>query len=424
MAAVARREDGAEQACEGQQINEDLLPWYLKTSKLALALAIIGSTPSEKSSREYAEQLANSLYQKGVEWKLKAEAWKAEALHLRQKLFLTQMQPEARSNDGTGANSSTCLEFSAQDPVSFMNESAVLEDSGCDVSNGQGSDTQDLLTNCRLKNVDSYSLTSEETLPLVNSTLLPAASDAARGDELQVVKKMFNFHTQFLQSLIRIRKIAADRTPTAETLTLAVDYSIVIDSVSHFAESLLVFCTKPKSLPPPSLLMQATESLVSIMQDGKLPLPVLEQCIKRVEELVKKLVKVILDNVEINRFQEQEMVAELLIVLGQCPSFNAQVFSCLLSAINNFIDYLWQINQMELDVSSYENVYYLFWILEQILQRRKPAGSGAAAVNLVELEKLQQRLDQTLLHLSSDFPLFTVYLWKLAGLFDAQQKEN
>ncbi|XP_051867166.1 meiosis-specific protein MEI4 [Pristis pectinata] len=103
---AAGREDravpAAVQACERQQMNEDILAWYLKTSKLALALAIIGSTPPGKSSRVYAEQLASSLCQKGVEWKLKAEAWKAEVLHLRQELFLTRMQSTARSNDGTG----------------------------------------------------------------------------------------------------------------------------------------------------------------------------------------------------------------------------------------------------------------------------------------------------------------------------------
>lgn len=85
----------------GQQLT-DVLAWYLKTSKLALALAIIGRTPPEKNSREHAEELAKSLCQKGIEWKLKAEAWKAEVLQLRQELFLTRMQSAARSNDGIG----------------------------------------------------------------------------------------------------------------------------------------------------------------------------------------------------------------------------------------------------------------------------------------------------------------------------------
>ncbi|XP_055495450.1 meiosis-specific protein MEI4 isoform X1 [Leucoraja erinacea] len=407
----------------GQQLT-DVLAWYLKTSKLALALAIIGRTPPEKNSREHAEELAKSLCQKGIEWKLKAEAWKAEVLQLRQELFLTRMQSAARSNDGIGDDSSNRLGFPTQNPVRSMNDSSHLDDSGCDVSNGQGSDTQDLLTNCSLKSIDYSSLTSEQTLPVVTSISLSATSNTPRNDESEVNKKMLTFHTQFLQSLIRIRKIATNRTPTAETLALGNDYSVVTDSVSHFAESLLVFFAKPKSLPPASLLMETTESLVCLMQDGKLPMPVLTECTKRVEELVKKLVKVIMDNTEVNRFQEQELAAKLLIVLGQCPSLRAQVFANLLSGMNHFIDYLWQTNQAELDVSSFENIFYLFWILEQILQQRKPAGSGAAAENVMELERLQQRLDQTVLHLSSDFPLFTMYLWRLAGLFTVTSQQN
>ncbi|XP_069788165.1 meiosis-specific protein MEI4 isoform X2 [Narcine bancroftii] len=409
------RSGSAVQARDKDQINEDLLAWYLKTSRLALALAIIGCTPTERSSREHTEQLAKSLCNKGVEWKLKAEAWKAEVLYLRQELFLTRMRSAARSNDNIEADSCACLESPTQDPMQCMNESTHPEDSGCDVSNGQGSDTQGLLANCGTRCFDFYSLTTEKASPLVNSTLPNTASYVPSGNELEVNKKMLNFHTKFLQTFIRIRKIANNQTPAGETLTLNGDYSVVTDSVSHFAESLIVFCTKPKFLPQASLLMEATESLICLMQEGKLPTTHLAQCIKRVEKLVKELVKVILDNTEVNRFQGQKLVAELLIVLGRCPSFSTQVFATLLSEINNFIDYLWHINQAELDVSSYENVYHLFWILEQILQHKKPAGSQITAVNLVDLEKLQQRLDQTVLRLSSDFPLFTVYLWRLAG---------
>ncbi|XP_072359454.1 meiosis-specific protein MEI4 [Scyliorhinus torazame] len=400
----------------GQQLNEDVLAWYLKTSKLALALAVIGSTPPEKSSREHAEHLAKTLGQREVEWKLKAETWKAEVLHLRQELFLSRMKSVSRSNDG--ADSAFCIDNPPQDSLEFRSESVHLEDSGCDISNGQGSDTRDRLTNQSFGYLDSYSLIHEKNKTLVNSTLFHPESNISKREELQEKEKVLNFHTQFLQSLIRMRKIATNRTPTAEILTVSSDYSVVTDSVSDLAKSLLVFCTKPRSLPPASLLRETTQTLVHLLHDGKLPKLVLAQCIKRVDELVKALVKVILENTKVNRFQEQELLADLLIILGQCPSVSTQVFDKLLSGINRFIDYLWKIRQTELDVSSYENVYYLFWMLEQLLQHKKPAEDGVVAVNCVELEKLKQRLDSTVLHLSDDFPLFTVYLWRLGALFN------
>ncbi|XP_072437746.1 meiosis-specific protein MEI4 [Chiloscyllium punctatum] len=407
-----------------QKLNEDVLAWYLKTSKLALALAVISDTPPEKSSREYAEHLAKTLSVKEVDWKVKAETWKTEVLRLRQELFLSRMKSIAGTSNG--ADSAFCPEFPTRGALESRNESTHLEDSGCDLSNGQESDTQDLLANHSLGYLDSYSLTSEKSKALVSSTLLHPESNSTRRDKLEEGEKMLNLQTEFLQSLIRIRKIAMVRMPSTEALILDSDHSVVTDSVSLLAKNLLAFCVESRSLLPDSLLMETTWTLVHLLHGGKLPKIILVQCIKIVEELVKDLVKVILDNTKVNRFLKQELLADLLIVLGQCPSFSNQVFANLLSGINRFVDYLWQIRQTEFDESSYENVYYLFWILEQLLQHKNSAGCGVPTMNCLELEKLQQRLDKIVLHLSDDFPLFTMYLWRLGALLNvtSQQKNS
>lgn len=69
----------------------DVQTWYLKTSKLALALAIIRSKPADRSSREYAEQLAVLVTQQDSRGKSKVEALEAEVLQLRQQLFLSRI---------------------------------------------------------------------------------------------------------------------------------------------------------------------------------------------------------------------------------------------------------------------------------------------------------------------------------------------
>ena len=69
----------------------DTQTWYLKTSKLALALAIIHSKPADRSSREYAEHLATLVTQPESKWKAKVEALEAEVLQLRQRLFLSNI---------------------------------------------------------------------------------------------------------------------------------------------------------------------------------------------------------------------------------------------------------------------------------------------------------------------------------------------
>ncbi|XP_043552777.1 meiosis-specific protein MEI4-like [Chiloscyllium plagiosum] len=283
----------------GQKLNEDVLAWYLKTSKLALALAVISDTPPEKSSREYAEHLAKTLSVKEVDWKVKAETWKAEVLHLRQELFLSRMKSIAGTSNG--ADSAFCPEFPTRGALESRNESTHLEDSGCDISNGQESDTQDLLANHSLGYHDSYSLTSEKSKVLVSSALLHPESNSTRRDKLEEEEKMLNFQTEFLQSLIRIRKVAMVRMPSTEALILDSDHSVVTDSVSLLAKNLLAFCVESRSLLPDSLLMETTWTLVHLLHDGKLPKIILVQCIKIVEELVKDLVKVILDNTKVNR---------------------------------------------------------------------------------------------------------------------------
>lgn len=64
---------------------------YLRTSKLALALAIIHSKPADKSGREHAEHLARVVSGQESKWRLKVEALEAEVLQLRQKLLLSKI---------------------------------------------------------------------------------------------------------------------------------------------------------------------------------------------------------------------------------------------------------------------------------------------------------------------------------------------
>lgn len=65
--------------------------WFLRTSKLALALAIIRSKPADQSSREYTEHLARVVSGQESKWRSKVEALEAEVLQLRQKLLLSRI---------------------------------------------------------------------------------------------------------------------------------------------------------------------------------------------------------------------------------------------------------------------------------------------------------------------------------------------
>ncbi|XP_055458473.1 meiosis-specific protein MEI4 [Psammomys obesus] len=91
----------------------DMQKWYLKTSKLALALAIIRSKPADRSSREYTEHLATLVTQQESKWKSKIAALEAEVLQLRQKLFLSKISSGLFKNveNNRGIDNSSWLIF-------------------------------------------------------------------------------------------------------------------------------------------------------------------------------------------------------------------------------------------------------------------------------------------------------------------------
>ncbi|XP_053501624.1 meiosis-specific protein MEI4 isoform X3 [Ictalurus furcatus] len=63
----------------------------------------------------------------------------------------------------------------------------------------------------------------------------------------------------------------------------------------------------------------------------------------------------------------------------------------------------------QVDWVRYENSFYLFWTLEQLIQAR----SGQAGN---ELHHLQAQLEKDVLPLSDEFPLFALYMWRIEGL--------
>jgi hypothetical protein len=82
----------------GTKARMDVQTWYFRTSKLALALAIIRSKPAEKSSREYTEYLATLVSEQESKQRSKVAALEAEVLQLHQKLLLSRICAESFKN--------------------------------------------------------------------------------------------------------------------------------------------------------------------------------------------------------------------------------------------------------------------------------------------------------------------------------------
>lgn len=72
----------------------------------------------------------------------------------------------------------------------------------------------------------------------------------------------------------------------------------------------------------------------------------------------------------------------------------------------------------------YENIFFLCNILEQLLEAHtKQKNKTSLGYEEKEKKKFLQDIDQAVLHLSDEFPLICIYLWRLGTLLNAAQKE-
>ncbi|XP_039387469.1 meiosis-specific protein MEI4 isoform X3 [Mauremys reevesii] len=309
--------------------------WYLKISKLALALAIIHSKPPEKSSKEYTEHLAKIISGQDFKWRSKVEALEAEVLRLRQQLLLNKICPRfCLENRNPDAFTEILLDQEHINPI--INCSSQLEDSGCDVSSDCVFDTVD--TSHNFGHSEHSCNTSSCTF---NSEVLPILNTHCTSKE-----KTLAAHMQFLQHLLELRKLTEAGGLKTVFTKLESDCSTISDSVSRLLDGLLTFYKNPK-FPVSNFLTEGVSVLINLITDANLSNHVLKMCFEKLEEFKKNLVQVILSNSNINRFQVQYPVSHSLVLLGRCNKLRKSIISLLLSEVNQFADELQQAHQGE-----------------------------------------------------------------------------
>ncbi|XP_057624369.1 meiosis-specific protein MEI4 [Chionomys nivalis] len=300
----------------------DVQTWYLKTSKLALALAIIHSKPADRSSREYAEQLAILVTQRDSKGKSKVEALEAEVLQLRQQLFLS------RISSGFFKNGHDAFPpLLDQEPRSSENTLALMDDSGCILSSEQRSELAELSQHL----VESCSPPPLLPLPLEKKPCTTLGNPPSS-------------HLQFLQHLLELKKLTESSGLKVYLSHFEKDSSTVSDSVAQLLDGLITFYRNPK-LPFSSFWMEAVGTLARLMNDYNLPNHILKKCSKKLEEFEKTLLQAILANDSINRFQMQHHVSQSLVTLGRCSLLRKPIILLLLSEVNSFVDDLGAISQ-------------------------------------------------------------------------------
>uniref|UniRef100_A0A8C5JQA7 Meiotic double-stranded break formation protein 4 n=1 Tax=Junco hyemalis TaxID=40217 RepID=A0A8C5JQA7_JUNHY len=368
---------------------------YLKISKLALAFAIIHSKPPGKSSKEYAEYLARTVSEQDFGWKWKVEVLEAEVLQLRQELLLNRISPRFCLENSKSVLVDTSAEtLLGQESINPTSYSSQLEDSGCDVYN------------------DSHNFnTSKHWLERVPPLNLCHTSK----------EQSLTAPVHFLQRLLEIRKLSERGVLQADFSELENDSFTICNSVSQLLDGLTFFYNSPK-FPAPGFLTEGVCVLLSLITDTKLSNHVLKKCFKKIEEFKKNLIQVILGNRSVNRFQALHSVSQTLGLLGGNNILRNSLIPLLLSGVRHFAEQLLQAHQAQsvYDIAQYENIFLLCMILEQLLQNETEESTiSSSDYGGEEKIKFLKNLDQVILQLSDEFPLFSLYLWRVSVLLNS-----
>ncbi|NWH78858.1 MEI4 protein, partial [Piaya cayana] len=379
---------------------------YLKISKLALAFAIIHSKPRGKSCREYTEHLAKTVSEQDFGWKWKVEALEAEVLRLHQELLLNKICP--RFSLENNASAGTLLDQECINPLSY---SSQLEDSGCDVSNDYAYDSLGVASDFhQSENNVSSSKHWLERVPPFNFC------STSKGGNLSAPVK-------FLQHLIEIRKLSEGGILQADLTKLEDDSFTICNSVSELLDGLTVFYNSPE-FPVSNFLTEAVSVLINLITDTKLSNHILKKCFKKLEEFKKSLIHIILRKSNINRFQALHAISHTLVLLGRNNILRNSLITLLLSEVRQFAEQLLQACQIRAmyDVTQYENIFLLCMILEQLLQNdTEESNISNSDYDGEEKNKFLKDLDQIILHLSDEFPLFSLYLWRVSVVLNSAQ---
>ncbi|XP_061172856.1 meiosis-specific protein MEI4-like [Saccostrea echinata] len=221
-------------------------------------------------------------------------------------------------------------------------------------------------------------------------------------------------NTDFIKSYLMLKQ-ANRETSQKSTLGSAV-HSTLSSSLYLISKSVE---NEVLSIPIITDYFQVISQLSSAMEKN---FPCLE-----VQELVQIIIDRALRGDKLERKQRRELILTLKHLL--IPQMRDHILDSLLAAIESFSTHLRTVSQNKtpLNTMLYENIYYIFDMLQIVLKDLKDECSGITSgeVNPSQrslssdqrlqtasiLSEVTERLDKCVLYISDSFPLFVCKIW-------------
>lgn len=180
-------------------------------------------------------------------------------------------------------------QLQAQEPGSSESTLTVLEDSGCDLSHEQKTESSEMSQHF----VGSCTPTPFPPLPIVKK-------------HSATPENPLSSHMQFLQHLLELKNWTESENLKTDLSHFENNSSTVSDSVFQLLDGLITFYREPK-FPFSNFCTEAVDTLARLISDCNLSNHILKKCSKKLEEFEKTLLQIILRNNHINRVRNKSL---------------------------------------------------------------------------------------------------------------------
>ncbi|XP_015283649.1 PREDICTED: meiosis-specific protein MEI4-like [Gekko japonicus] len=214
-----------------------------------------------------------------------------------------------------------------------------FEDSGCDVSSNCIADP--------LENLPTSAPTecgSNSSISIVLSSVHPISTPchAFKTDYLVA-------HMQFLQRILELKKLTESGGLRTALKKLGIDCSKVSDSLSQLVDGLVTSYSLPE-LPFPIFLKQTVFVITKLLSDADLSGQIAGKCFRKLDESIKRLVAIVLNNSHHNRFQVQDFISHVLVLVGKCSTLRNPTVSLIFREVSRFAHELQHTNEARFQV--------------------------------------------------------------------------
>ncbi|XP_043075180.1 meiosis-specific protein MEI4 isoform X2 [Puntigrus tetrazona] len=366
---------------------EGAVSWYMRVSKLAVAVAVIKISPSG-GARQFIESLADRLRQQDEGWRSTARSLHEDVLRLRQELLLTRLLLKTKSTEGPGHGQEIARELSQDDPHQLKG--------------GSGCESQTQLTECSQTQI---CVAQEPCFPPTP----PNSQNFSHQDRKWKQDDRLLKHMRFLRCLSGLSR--------GFESSLCPDGDVVWDSVVQLMDCVVEVFRQAhvgQPLHHPERLHHATRVLARTLSREGTQRGCSAQHFSKVDDLLKEMISLMLTQQKLNSFSVHGVLSECLLALGGSPVVRTALVRLLMSQIIQLAQQLWDTCEKsreelhhQVDWICYENSFYVFWLLEHLAQDNDYNANKELAI----------QLETKAFSLADEFPLFSLYMWRIGGLF-------